>query len=173
MEQRREQHRQETRALIMGQIRNTVKDFVETIGSTPIRLLGDTPTKILDSDNYSESIGEVARKVQDSISECRPDMHTRFLAANIFPGRHSYFVVDINNTDYDYETAHEVASPIPVYVFRLSRRPRIFRFEEQDTRLAERLAGMHEGHGYDPLPLIEDFNKIVVYQNPRKLQSRS
>ena len=38
--------------------------------------------------------------------------------------------------------------PVPVYVLRLSRNTRIFRFQDQDETLAARLAEMHNGHGW-------------------------
>lgn len=63
-------------------------------------------------------------------------------------------------------------APIPVYVLRLSERPKIFRQQQLDDTIARVLADMHNGHGYDPLPLVDDYNHIVEYRNPRSLQSR-
>ncbi|PLN84112.1 hypothetical protein BDW42DRAFT_163661 [Aspergillus taichungensis] len=162
---------EQLRDLIMNQIHGTIKDFLKGVDSTPIRILGDTPTRILDSGDYLRSISEFAMKVQASVRECRQDSQARFLAVNIYPQRHSYFVVDLNNKHYNYETAHKDTTPIPVYVLRLSRRPRIFRFQDQDEKLAMRLAEMHNGHGRDPLPLFDDFTKIVQYHSPRSLQT--
>lgn len=155
----------------MNQVRNTIRDFLDEVGLTPIRILGDTPTKILDPKDYLKSISAFVTQVQDSVAEFRPDIQTRFLAVNIYPERHSYFVLDLNNVHYDYETAHRNVTPIPVYVLRLSRRARIFRFKDQDKKLAVRLAEMHNGHGKDPLPLFDDFTKTVEYHSPRNLQS--
>lgn len=91
---------------------------------------------------------------------------------DIYPGKHAYFVLDLNNTDYVYETAHNDMAPIPVYVLRLSKRKiGIFRKGELDNTLAERLAEMHNGHGKDPLPLVDDHNQTVEYRYPRSLQS--
>ena len=160
---------------ILTQIHPTIKTFLAQVTTssnppTPIRILGDTPTILLDSTDYLHSIREIATTVQDSIHECHPDAHTRFLAVNVYR-RHSYFVVDVNHVHYDYETAHVDTAPVPVYVFRLSRRPRIFRCEDQDGRLAVRLAEMHNGHGRDSLPLFDNFTKLVQYHSPRSLKT--
>lgn len=62
--------------------------------------------------------------------------------------------------------------PIPVYVLRLSKRKiSIFRKEDLDVTVAENLARMHNGHGNDPLPLIDDYNGIVQYKSPRSLSA--
>lgn len=114
----------------------------------PIRILGDAPTKILDSENYLESISVLAPKVQESVNRNRPHAQIRFLAVTIYPIRHSYFVLDLNNDHYDFETAHTEMIPVPVYVLRLSRNTRIFRFQDQDEKLAARLVEMHNGHGW-------------------------
>ncbi|XRM43591.1 hypothetical protein ABZX51_006754 [Aspergillus tubingensis] len=162
---------EQIRVMIMDQIHHVMRKFLSEVDSAPIRILGDTPTKILDSKDFLKSISVFVEKVQDSVRECRGNDQTRFLAVNIYPERHSYFVLDLNNTHYNYETAHKDVDPIPVYVLRLSRRPRIFRFKDQDERLAIRLAEMHNGHGKDPLPLFDDFTKTVQYHSPRSLQS--
>lgn len=97
---------------------------------------------------------------------------THFLAVDIHPGNHSYFVLDLNNADYVYETAHDDMAPIPVYVLRLSKtKIGIFRRGELDKTLAGRLAEMHNGHGYDPLPFVDDHNQTIEYRNPRSLRS--
>ncbi|GLA55911.1 hypothetical protein CBS76997_11395 [Aspergillus niger] len=162
---------EQMRIMIMDQIHDTMRKFLNEADSAPIRILGDTPTKILDSKDYLKSISAFVEKVQESVRECRRNVQTRFLAVNIYPGRHSYFVLDLNNIHYNYDTAHNDVDPIPVYVLRLSRRPRIFRFKDQDEKLAIRLAEMHNGHGKDPLPLFDDFTKTVQYHSPRSLQS--
>ncbi|KAE8152371.1 hypothetical protein BDV25DRAFT_151225 [Aspergillus avenaceus] len=160
---------EQTRKMIMDQIHDTVRHFLSEAVSTPIRILGDTPTKIVESKDYLKSISVFVEKVQESVQECCPNAQTRFLAVNVYPERHSYFVLGLNNTHYDYETAHNDVTSIPVYVLRLSRRPRIFRFKDQDEKLAIRLAEMHNGHGKDPLPLLDDFTKTVQYHSPRRL----
>ncbi|KAJ5135250.1 uncharacterized protein N7515_004528 [Penicillium bovifimosum] len=99
---------------------------------------------------------------------------TRFLAVMIDPGKHSYFVVNLNNTEYDYQTAHECETPVPVYILRLSKsKPMIFRNPVLDGHIAETLRVMHNNHGQDPLPLLDFDNycdKNTYYGNPRSLQ---
>ena len=154
---------------VLNQIPNIITKFLQTMmNATPIRILGDTPTTALDSENYLSSISAIVKNVTDSVHHSHPDTQARFLAAAIYE-RHSYFVLDLNNTHYDYRTAHTDLAPIPVYVLRLSRRPRIFRFQPEDQTLAGRLADMHRGHGWASLPLFEDHHDIVQYHSPRGL----
>jgi hypothetical protein len=91
---------------ILDQIPETINNPLCTINSTPIRILGDTPNSILDHRHYLESIRPFVAKVEESPRNHQPDAQTRFLALDIHPGNHSYFVLDINNVDYVYETAH-------------------------------------------------------------------
>lgn len=163
---------QKIREHIICQIRVVLSEFLQDGGSGMIRILGDTPNSILDPGDYLESIRPFASEVQDYLQKYHPDNKTRFLAAKICRGKHSYFIVDLNNTDYNYETAHECRTLIPVYVLRLSKRqPTIFRKRELDETLAKILREMHNCHGQDPLPLFDNhYNENLQYRNPRSLQ---
>lgn len=163
---------QQIRERITSQIPDTVNRFLKTVGTTPIRILGDTPSNVLDVGDPPGSIRQFVLKLEESVRATRSNAKTRFLAAKIFPypQKHSYFVVDVNNVDYVYETAHIDMATVPVYVLRLSkRRVRIYRKESLDVDLAAILAEMHNGHGQEPLPLVEDHNHLVEYKNPRSL----
>jgi hypothetical protein len=62
-------------------------------------------------------------------------------------------------------------TPIPIYVLRLSKKKiSITRQQGLDATIAERLRAMHNGHGDDPLPLVDDFNQTVEYHSPRNLR---
>lgn len=166
-----DESKQRMREHIMSQIPETISNFLDGVGSTPIRILGDTPNSALDPEEYLESVRPFVSKVEESIRQHRPDAETRFVAVNIYPGKHSYFVLDLNNVDYNYETAHIEKPLIPAYVLRLSpRKVRIWRHKLLDGTLANTLAEMHNGHGDDPLPLVDDRNHIVEYRRPRSLQ---
>ena len=110
-------------------------------------------------------------KIEESLREHRPDAQSRVLAVE-YPGNHLYFVLDFNNVDYVYETAHNDLTPLPVYVLRLSKRKiGIFRQEELDDTIVKELAEMHNGLGDDPLPLVDDHTKTIIeYRYPRSLQ---
>ncbi|KAL2830944.1 hypothetical protein BJY01DRAFT_226862 [Aspergillus pseudoustus] len=162
-------HQEETRSLIASQIQHIMDQFFQTTTPIRFRLLGDTPTAILDPEDYLTSIEPFVTKVQQSVITCRPDAETRFLALRIL-SRHSYFVVDVNNFDYNYETAHEVTTCVPVYVLRMSIHVKISRRPSEDEKVAKILATMHWGHGDDPLPLVDDYTKSVVYASPRGLR---
>ncbi|KAL1974660.1 hypothetical protein VTN31DRAFT_4864 [Thermomyces dupontii] len=167
-----EESKRKIRDSIIGQIPDLITSLLDTIGSAATRILGDTPNSLLDPSDYLGSIRPFVSRIEESLHDLRPDIQTRFLALNVYPGKHAYFVLDVNNVDYDYETAHSNLAPIPVYVLRLSRRPKVFRQRQLDDTLAKMLAEMHNGHGYDPLPFVEDYHKTVEYRNPRSLQSR-
>jgi hypothetical protein len=111
----------------MGQIPDTINDFLQTVDSTAIRILGDVHNSILDSKDYLRSIRPLVSKVEGSLREYHPDSQTCFLVVNIYPGRHSYFVLDLNHLDYVYEAAHNDFTPISVYVLCLSKKPTILR----------------------------------------------
>ena len=137
-----------------------------------VRILGDVPNSILDPKDYLSSIHLFASKVKQCLHEYHTDNKTSFLAANIYPGKHSFFVIDLNNTSYNYDTAHECMTPVPVYDLRFSKRaPSIRRAGALDGQIAGLLAKMHNGHGWVPLPLLEDHNDPdLQYCNPRSLQ---
>ena len=59
-------------------------------------------------------------------------------------------------------------SPSPI---NNKKRTTIFRQEILDRTIATTVAKMHNGHGYEPLPLVDDYNQIVQHCNPRSLQS--
>lgn len=166
-----EDQTQHMRDRIMNQIPGTICSLFREVDSKPIRILGDTPNRLLDSGDYLGSIHPFISKAQKSIRDCRPDIETRFLAVDVYPGKHTYFVLDVNNVNYVYETAHTDTTSIPVYVLRLSiRKISITRQPPLDATVAERLREMHNGHGDDPLPLLDDFNRIVEYHSPRSLR---
>lgn len=163
---------QQIRSHIMGQIRGILFELLPDVVAGTMRILGDTPNSILDPNDYLESIHPFAWEVQDGLHQYDRNNTTRFLAVTITPGKHSYFVVDLNNTYYDYQTAHECKTPVPVYVLRLSKRkPTIFRKPELDGPIAETLRVMHNNHGQDPLPLFDNYcDQSSYYGNPRSLQ---
>ncbi|PYH74408.1 uncharacterized protein BO88DRAFT_459838 [Aspergillus vadensis CBS 113365] len=147
----------------------------ESEDTGPMRILGDTPNSILDPKDYLASIRPFVTEIQNCIHEFDANSKTCFIAVNIYPGKHSYFVVDLNNTEYDYQTAHECKTfPVPVHILRLSKRnpPRIYRKRELDGQLAETLRIMHNGHGQDPLPLVDNYcDPNRQYSNPRSLKT--
>ncbi|CAG8208716.1 unnamed protein product [Penicillium olsonii] len=164
---------QQIRNRILGQIREVLFELPEDDVTRTMRILGDTPTRILDPNDYLESIRPFTLEVQNSLCARHGNNTTRLLAVTIHPDKHSYFVVDLNNTDYDYQTAHECKSPVPVYVLRLSskRKPTISRRRVLDSAIAETLGKLHDDHGQEPLPLFDnhcDSNRY--YGNPRSLR---
>ncbi|RDW58551.1 uncharacterized protein DSM5745_11242 [Aspergillus mulundensis] len=168
-----ERSKQEYRERILAQITEVISEALHELDShRAVRILGDTPNSILDAEDYLASIHPFVSTVQQCLQQNNADNKSRFLAASIYPGKHSYFIVDLNNANYNYETAHECKTPIPVYVLRLSKRaPTIRRAPTLDVHLAVVLAKMHNSHGRDPLPLFEDHNDPnLAFSNPRSLR---
>ncbi|KAJ9483858.1 hypothetical protein VN97_g9541 [Penicillium thymicola] len=160
---------------IIGQIRRVIRDFLNSYGSStpipPIRIVGETPNSIIDHSEFLGSIETIIEEVKSAIATCRPDAETRWIAVNKFEGRRSFFVLDLNNVGYDYNSAHKCLTKVPVYILRLSKAPKIFRHERQDQKLAQTLAEMHDMHGKKPLPLFDDYTKPRVYDSPRRLRA--
>ncbi|KAJ5958038.1 uncharacterized protein N7479_005188 [Penicillium vulpinum] len=165
----------EYRASIIGQIHGVMRDFLNSFdSSTPvpaIRIVGETPNSILDHSEFLKSIGTIVDPVQKAVAACCPDVKTRWIAVKKFEGRRSFFVLDLNNVGYDYATAHKCLTKVPVYILRLSKKPKIFRHGPQDQKLTESLAEMHNLHGERLLPLFDDYTGPRVYESPRYLRA--
>lgn len=157
--------------LIMDEIHQVVSKALSEHGS--IRILGDVRTETLDPNNYLASITNLVQPFLDTWNSKDEITRVTFLAVDIYI-RHAFFVVDLNNEQYDYNTAHLSAVPVPVYLLKRSRRPhgrwKIFRYAPQDQSLAKMLASFHWAHGQDPLPFFEDHSnqtKRVICMYPR------
>lgn len=72
-----------------------------------MRIIGDIPNSILDPEDYFKSIRPFVSETEEYLQKSHPDNKTRLVAIKICRGKHSYFIIDLNNTDYNYETAHE------------------------------------------------------------------
>lgn len=114
------------------------------ITSSTIRILGDIPNSILNPSNYLESIHPFISATEESLKNLHPNSKTLLIAAKIYRGKHSYFILDLNNRDYGYETANECKALIPVYVIRLSKRqPTIYLRRVLDEPIAKIFRNMH------------------------------
>lgn len=68
-----EEPKQRMREHIMGQIPDTINNFLDGTDSTPIRILGDTPNGVLDPEGYLESVRPFISEVEESIRQRRTD----------------------------------------------------------------------------------------------------
>ena len=163
----------EFRIPIIEQIPQVIKHFLNEYDPSnpipPTRILGDTPNRIIDQSDFMASVNTIIEETKKAILTCRPDSEVRWLTMTKFGGRHSFFVLDLNNLEYDYESAHNCLTEIPVYILRLSKAPKIFRYQAQDRKLAEKLAELHNLHGKEPLPFFDDHTQRLVYASPRNL----
>lgn len=163
----------EFRAPIIEQIPQVMKNFLNGYDPSkqipPTRILGDTPNRIIDQSDFMESVNTIIEETKNAVLTCRPDSKVRWLTMTKFEGRHSFFVLDLNNAEYDYNSSHTCLTEIPVYILRLSKAPKIFRHQAQDRKLAEKLAELHNLHGREPLPFFDDYTKRLEYASPRNL----
>ncbi|KAJ5593622.1 hypothetical protein N7537_010526 [Penicillium hordei] len=152
----------------MEKVNQAVSDALETHRS--IRILGDLPTEKLNHEDYLASTRELIESFVDS---WKGKADLRLLAVEVW-SRHTYFALDFNNDEYNYDNAHTQVVVIPVYLLRLSRKSHtwaIFRHQPQDSSLAKRIADLHEGNGQNPIPFLEDHIKGVTHYAPRNSKS--
>ncbi|KAJ5341238.1 hypothetical protein N7541_010362 [Penicillium brevicompactum] len=148
----------------MEKVNQTVSDALETHHS--IRILGDLPTEKLNPEDYLASTRELISSLVDSWKE---KANLQLLAVEVWT-QHTYFALDFNNDEYNYDNAHTQVIVVPVYLLRLSRKSHIwtiFRHKPQDSSLARRIADLHDGNGQDPTPFLEDHIKGVIHYAPR------
>ena len=77
--------------------------------------------------------------------------------------------MDINNHEYDYDTAREQTFAIPVHILRLSRRNTwtFSRHAVDDKMIAVTIAELHRRNGQNPFPSLADHINGSVYLSPR------
>lgn len=75
-----------------------------------IRILGDLPTDALNPEDY---LASVSSTIKDFVAVGQERAETRLLAVEVWP-RHTYFALDLNNDQYDYDTAHTEIIALPV-----------------------------------------------------------
>ncbi|KAL4964091.1 uncharacterized protein BDV14DRAFT_201113 [Aspergillus stella-maris] len=138
----------------------------------PKRLVLKLKTAQFDSTDYRSSSAEFISQIFPNFST---DPRIRFLAIGIWTDR-TFLVLDINNNEYNFETAHNDRTILPVYVIRQYRRNSkwaLIRWAPEDILLAANLANMHNRHGWGAtLPLLEDRTNIstMAFANPRELR---
>jgi hypothetical protein len=150
---------------MMAEINEEVSRAVER--EVTIRVLVDVPTEFLDPQNY---LGSASNLIEALTAAWERSAATRQLVVEVYP-RRSYIALDINNSQYNYATAHKQFATIPVYILQQSRKSRgwkIFRAPSQDKPVAERIAELHRCNGQNSLPFLEDHIQGPVHLSPRK-----
>lgn len=62
-------------------------------------------------------------------------------------GDRAFLAIDINNREYNFDTAHKATTVLPVYVLRLHRkRWALVRWLRENQPVAERLAYLHNAN---------------------------
>jgi hypothetical protein len=133
------------------------------------RIVMKMNTEQLDPHDYRNS---AKRILNDILPNWEHDNRILFLAVDVFHDR-TYMAFDINHHDYNFRTAHQDKTTLPVYALlrvHKGRKWALVRWPQEDDRLCTRLANLHEDHGYDiELPIVEDHTSMIVHANPRSL----
>lgn len=132
------------------------------------RLVIKVHTDQLDSHDYRVSAGKF---IDDIFPNWENDSRIHFLAIEI-RGNRTFIAVDINNSDYNFNTAHETKTVLPVHVVWQHKRRGWFivRWPQEDEPLATKIAELHNLNGFNTMtPFLANFNQPVVYDKPRDL----
>ncbi|GIK00116.1 hypothetical protein Aspvir_004134 [Aspergillus viridinutans] len=131
------------------------------------RIIIKVHTEKLDSQDYRVSAYNFVNEI---FPDWENDKRILFLAIEIW-GDRTYMAVDINNYDYNFDTAHKNKTILPVYVLWQHRRRGwvMIRWPQEDERLATKLADLHNVNGFDATtPFLENYNTRIVHANPRE-----
>ncbi|KAJ5890801.1 uncharacterized protein N7473_007029 [Penicillium subrubescens] len=127
-------------------------------------------TKTLNPEDYRTSTYYIVNEV---FPDWTNDPRILFLAIDIWSER-TFIVIDINNYAYDFLSAHEIKTVLPVCVLQKHKRRQdwvLARWPAEDEPLSEKLADLHNVTGFDAiLPFLEDHTSRIVHENPRWLK---
>lgn len=134
------------------------------------RLVIKVSTEKLNSQDYRAS---ASKFVNEIFPNWENDNRILFLAIEI-RGDRTYMAVDINNFNYNFDTAHEAMTILPVYVVWQHKKKGWFnvRWPQEDGPLATKLAELHNLNGFNAItPFLANYNTRIVYENPRELST--
>jgi hypothetical protein len=132
------------------------------------RLVVKARTDQLDSHDYRAS---ASKFINEIFPNWENDSRIHFLTIEIRQNR-VFMAIDINNSDYDFDTAHENKILLPVHVVWQHKRKGWFivRWPQEDEPLAAKIAELHNANGFNATtPFLANFNERVVYDRPRHL----
>ncbi|PLB55657.1 hypothetical protein P170DRAFT_506212 [Aspergillus steynii IBT 23096] len=139
---------------------------------TAKRIVIKVKTQTLNPESYFASATNV---VSEILPGWESDPRMLLLAIDLWSER-TFIVIDINNRDYNFRTAHKNTTVFPVYVLRQHGRRQdwvLVRWHQLDERMSLQLADLHRVNGYDAtLPFLENHNTRIVHENPRDLPGR-
>lgn len=136
------------------------------------RIIIKVNTKTLDHQDYRASADRV---ISEIFPEWESDPRILYLVIDVWSER-TFIVIDVNHRDYDFHTAHESKTILPVYMIRQHGRNRgwaLIRWPQEDERLATSLADLHNANGFVPTPFLENHNTRIVHANPREFRPLS
>ncbi|KAJ5419717.1 uncharacterized protein N7487_003267 [Penicillium crustosum] len=122
------------------------KNFQTAITETPtIRIIVDIPPHLVD---WSNPITSITTTINPFLSHWKMQNKVNLLAVEMQP-RHAYAAIEINNHEYDFQTAHKQTFVFPVYVLKVSRRSlrwRFYRAPTEDVRVMNEVKMVHYLH---------------------------
>ncbi|PYI25998.1 hypothetical protein BP00DRAFT_499087 [Aspergillus indologenus CBS 114.80] len=130
------------------------------------RLVIKVHTDHLDSCDYRLSAGKI---IDELFPSWQSDSRILFLAIEI-RGDRTYMVVDIYNSNYNFDTAHKTRTVLPVSVVWQHRRRGWFivKWPQEDEPLATKITELHNLNGFNSsTPFLADYNQRVTYERPR------
>jgi hypothetical protein len=134
------------------------------------RIVIKVKTTTLNPEDYRTSTYNIVSEV---FPDWTNDPRMLFLAIDIWSER-TFIVIDINNYAYDFRSAHEIKTVLPVFVLQKHKRRQdwvLVRWPAEDEPLSEKLADLHNVTGFDAtLPFLEDHTSRIVHENPRWLK---
>ncbi|KAL5364484.1 hypothetical protein BJX96DRAFT_187906 [Aspergillus floccosus] len=125
--------------------------------------------KIFEQNNVKRLVVKVHTDQLDAHGY-RNDSRIHFLAIEI-RGDRTFMAIDINNSEYSFDTAHETKLILPVYIVWQHKRKGWFliRWPQEDEPLATNIAELHNLNGFNAtLPFLANFEGRVVYDNPHE-----
>lgn len=132
------------------------------------RIVINVKIKCLDSQDYRTSAYSIVNEI---FPDWKNDDRVLFLAIEVW-GDRIYIAIDINNYDYNFDTAHKNKTILPVYVLRQHRKGRgwaLIRWPQEDEPLGAKQADLHNVNGFDvATPFLENYNPRIVHANPRE-----
>ncbi|KAJ5186497.1 hypothetical protein N7449_011261 [Penicillium cf. viridicatum] len=108
------------------------QNFQTAITETPtIRIIVDIPPHLVD---WSNPIASITTTISSFLSHWEKQNKVNLLAVEM-QSRHTYAAIEINNYEYDFQTAHKQTFVFPVYVLKVARRSLKWRFYRVRLRM--------------------------------------
>ena len=110
-----------------------------------IRIIVDIPPHLVD---WLNPITSITTTINPFLSHWQTQNKVNLIAVEM-RSRHAYAAIEINNHQYDFQTAHKQTFVFPVYVLKVARRSlrwRFYRAPAEDVRVMNEIKMVHYLH---------------------------